>query len=819
MVQRLKKVIKARTKQSIRRDVRQFCFEVLERREVMTAGLEPVVLIPGFGGTFANESNTTVNEWLTTRGLAPNKLALEPFGGVYQNIVQSLKNVGYVDSGIGQNLFVVNWDWRVPAAPSDTNSAASPNGTLGDVTVAGITDTVYQTGLDYLGKTLADIKLLYPSATKVDVIAHSTGGVIARSYIQSAAYGQGGLPTIDDLVLAGVPNEGVADPFNLSGDDWSSKAAARAAAQMVDRAYELFVAGTPINGPSGAIPALPKNNEVQRLGWNSTLGATGTFTISFNGATTAALPANSTAGGVQTALQGLATVGNGNVQVELLAASNATQDRVFKVTFIGSRAGLDQPQATINIGGLATGSPSKIEATDREGGTNSLEAFAQLYVGSLANLLPTYDAVDTNNDGVFEKLSTTNPAGNSRVNVLMNDLNAGTKNAWLNSVGKTNVVYSTEGTTRDRLVARTGPSSSGFLTDEILSLQNFIGRRPAPGEVWYEDTASGHGGDGTVATFSSVDPFLNDSRIGSKLNLIPITGAAAGVTAVSHTELVVNPYSQTQILNAVGATNFTNANLVSNLTVSKAGAVAKALSTGLLRPADAISEAATRFNEVLATTKARDVLDTVVAYTSTKLGTLLPVDSLWQLRVITPLTALLTSNPNANLTQIVTALNSGLPGAFTLVADTANEKSISFNFTATSFAGGVTPTANGTFNLGSGYGSLGVNGNYTLTGNLAMSGVIGIDMNQGDDFGSGLFVRNLSLTMGATGAISSLNANVAIGTAPNQITAAIENGTFNLNASAAVGSSSHRPATFRSSKSWPPHSQIWSASRRPLQSI
>ncbi len=84
------------------------------------------------------------------------------------------------------------------------------------------------------------------------------------------------------------------------------------------------------------------------------------------------------------------------------------------------------------------------------------QQFAQRYVASLANLLPTYDAVDTNNDGVFEKLSTTNPAGNTRVNVLMNDLNAGTKNAWLNSVSKTHVVYSTEVNTRDRLIQRSG---------------------------------------------------------------------------------------------------------------------------------------------------------------------------------------------------------------------------------------------------------------------------------------------------------------------------------------------------------------------------
>ena len=42
-----------------------------------------------------------------------------------------------------------------------------------------------------------------------------TGGLIARAYIQSGAYGQGGLQTIDDLVFVGVPQEGVGQSWNV----------------------------------------------------------------------------------------------------------------------------------------------------------------------------------------------------------------------------------------------------------------------------------------------------------------------------------------------------------------------------------------------------------------------------------------------------------------------------------------------------------------------------------------------------------------------------------------------------------------------------
>ncbi|MEQ1827789.1 MAG: hypothetical protein ABL921_17650, partial [Pirellula sp.] len=788
-----KKRAKKHAKSRARNSLRAYVFEILERREVMAAGSDPLILIPGFGGTFANETNTTTNQWLSTRGLAPSQLALEPFTGTYQNIVESLKNVGYNDSAASpaQTLFVANWDWRLPVAPVDANALTAPNGALASVTAAGISNTIFETGLDYFGRVLADVKAKYPAATKVDVIAHGQGGLIARSYIQSPAYGVSNgttvLPTIDNLTLVGVPNEGMTDPFNFSGDDWSNKAAARMTSQIVDRAYDLYLTGTTLNGPSGAIPAptvLPKTNEVQRVGWTSTLGSAGTFTLTFNGATTAAIAADATAASVQTALQGMATVGANNVLVELLSPRPATQDRVFKITFVGTRGGVDQPQVTADITGLTTGGPVKIEATDREGGANSLEAFSQLYVGSLANLLPTYDSIDTNNDGVFEKLSATNPTGNTRVNALLTDLNFVTaqgKNAWLNSVGETNIVYSTEVNTRDRLIPRTGPSSSGAATDEIRSFQNFSGRRPTLSETWFEDIVSGHGGDGAVPTFSTIDPFLGDRRIGSKLILTPITGLAAGVTEVSHNELMVNQFAQTKILTSVGATAFTNANLVTNLVVSSSGATAKAISTGLMRPTDAFGEAAAQFKNTLTSAKLTGVLDSTIAYTSTKLGTLLPIDTLWQDRVVTPLTNLLTTNASATLTQIVAALNVGLPGAFSVNADTGTEKSIGFNLNAASFIGGV-PTASGTLNLGSGF-ALSAGGNYALTGNLVFSGVLGIDMTQGDNFADALFVRGLNLFAAASGSIANLNASINIGT----LSAGVENGSFSLSATANVG--------------------------------
>ena len=65
-------------------------------------------------------------------------------------------------------------------------------------------------------------------------------------------------------------------------------------------------------------------------------GTSGTFTITFNGVTTAPLPFNASASAVQSALEGLSTVGGGNVSV----VQNAN---VYRVTFTNDLAGANVP--------------------------------------------------------------------------------------------------------------------------------------------------------------------------------------------------------------------------------------------------------------------------------------------------------------------------------------------------------------------------------------------------------------------------------------------------------------------------------------------
>ena len=207
------------------------------RLEVVSSSVaRPALFVPGFGGTFAADtSEPGLDEWYTTRGIEPEKLALEPLKNSYSDLLQSLENVGYVE---GATLFAANWDWRVPVAAEDS----TPDGFLEDVTAASIQDATYETGVDYLGYWLDQATNAWNALhgvlpTSVDLIAHSTGGLVTRSYIQSQAYGQGALPEVNHLVQVGVPNQGVSTTWNLLEDDWSLKPGSRLAGSIVNQAF------------------------------------------------------------------------------------------------------------------------------------------------------------------------------------------------------------------------------------------------------------------------------------------------------------------------------------------------------------------------------------------------------------------------------------------------------------------------------------------------------------------------------------------------------------------------------------------------------
>jgi hypothetical protein len=106
----------------------------------------PVLIIPGIGATYAADPSNDLF-WLTHRGVNPGELQIDPLTRAYHDLIQTLKNVGYQEF---KDLWVVNYDWRLPPGPDDTVI----DGQIGRLTAASISDQHYLYAVDYLGDML-----------------------------------------------------------------------------------------------------------------------------------------------------------------------------------------------------------------------------------------------------------------------------------------------------------------------------------------------------------------------------------------------------------------------------------------------------------------------------------------------------------------------------------------------------------------------------------------------------------------------------------------------------------------------------------------
>lgn len=127
----------------------------------------PVIIIPGFGGSWdlgAILAGTTGTHW-----------EIPTFIKNYDGIIQSFENAGYVE---GTDLFVFPYDWRKPLSSlaDDLNSFI-------------------------VSKNLTE---------KADLIGHSMGGLVARSYAQKY-----GVDSVNKIMTVGSPNMGVIDAYGL----------------------------------------------------------------------------------------------------------------------------------------------------------------------------------------------------------------------------------------------------------------------------------------------------------------------------------------------------------------------------------------------------------------------------------------------------------------------------------------------------------------------------------------------------------------------------------------------------------------------------
>ncbi|MFH1583200.1 MAG: hypothetical protein ABIB72_02690, partial [Candidatus Falkowbacteria bacterium] len=122
---------------------------------------DPVILVPGIMGSWD----------------VSGKWELDPILHTYDNLWQALKNAGYEE---GKTLFAFPYEWR-------------QDNTL----------TAYQ-----LKQKIDEVKNIC-DCDKVDVVAHSMGGLVVRAYAESDYYGN----DIDQLVFLGTPHKGSPDAY------------------------------------------------------------------------------------------------------------------------------------------------------------------------------------------------------------------------------------------------------------------------------------------------------------------------------------------------------------------------------------------------------------------------------------------------------------------------------------------------------------------------------------------------------------------------------------------------------------------------------
>lgn len=108
------------------------------------------------------------------------------------------------------------------------------------------------------------------------------------------------------------------------------------------------------------------DNEIQTITVDA---AGGTFTVTFDAEETAALDFDILAADLQTALEGLSTIGAGNVSVSG-GPGDAGGTTPYVVEFIGDLAGANQAAMTTDATNLTGGAGTAVVATTQAGGGN-----------------------------------------------------------------------------------------------------------------------------------------------------------------------------------------------------------------------------------------------------------------------------------------------------------------------------------------------------------------------------------------------------------------------------------------------------------------
>jgi len=141
--------------------------------KTLEEGRDPLIFIPGLGGSWNHKEiflgiDQPQSNWHKT-----------PFIKNYEALIQSLQNAGYV---LNKDLFIFYYDWLQPVSQSADD-------------LKNYINNVVQPAPD----------------TKIDIVGHSLGGLVARTYLQNNLSSH----KVDQLITVGSPHKGVPQVYRV----------------------------------------------------------------------------------------------------------------------------------------------------------------------------------------------------------------------------------------------------------------------------------------------------------------------------------------------------------------------------------------------------------------------------------------------------------------------------------------------------------------------------------------------------------------------------------------------------------------------------
>lgn len=132
----------------------------------------PTIIVPGIGGSW--------NWDVMFNKIFGDSWNFMPFTHIYDGLIKSLENAGYEKD---KDFFIAFYDWRKPN---------------------------FDSAINYLKQTINQAKQI-SGKDKVNIVAHSMGGLVTRAYIISNHYQN----DIDKFIMLGTPNYGSSDVYTL----------------------------------------------------------------------------------------------------------------------------------------------------------------------------------------------------------------------------------------------------------------------------------------------------------------------------------------------------------------------------------------------------------------------------------------------------------------------------------------------------------------------------------------------------------------------------------------------------------------------------